>query len=71
MSLKDALKVAVIERDNAMMMGAQSIETWVYILDGRTDFVFVDRDGDGTYALIHSTHRDEYSNPGWKEQVDH
>jgi GWxTD domain-containing protein len=57
------------ERQNTMMIGAQVIETWVYVLDGRTDFVFVDRDGDGKYTLIHSTHRDEYSNPDWREQI--
>jgi len=59
-----------IERENTMeMTGTRSIEIWVYILDGRTDFVFSDRDGDGSYTLIHSTHRDEYSNPGWRDQI--
>jgi len=58
-----------IERQNPMMIGARSIEIWAYVLDGRTDFVFLDRDGDGKYVLIHSTHRDEYSNPYWQEQI--
>jgi len=58
-----------IERQTPMMIGARSIEIWAYVLDGRTDFVFLDRDGDGKYVLIHSNHRDEYSNPDWQEQI--
>jgi GWxTD domain-containing protein len=60
---------ADIERENLMIIGAQSVETWIYTLNGRSDFVFIDRDGDGKYTLIHSTHRDENYNPNWKDQI--
>lgn len=56
-----------IERENSMAASAQAVQIWSYAVDGRTDFVFVDRDGDGKFVLVHSTHRDEYSNPGWQD----
>jgi len=58
-----------IEREHTMLIGAQSVETWVYVLDGRSDFIFIDRDGDGKYTLIHSTQRDENHNPNWRDQI--
>ncbi len=41
------------------------VEIWTYALDGRREFVFVDRTGDGHYVLVHSNHPGEYSNPNW------
>ncbi len=39
---------------------------WLYALQGKTEFIFVDRSGDGNYMLVHSNHRDEFSNPDWR-----
>jgi len=33
------------------------------------EFIFVDRSGDGRYALVHSTHPDEYQNNDWKQVI--
>ncbi len=43
------------------------VEIWTYALDGRREFVFVDRTGDGRFVLVHSNHPAEYSNPNWME----
>lgn len=43
------------------------VEIWTYALDGRREFVFVDRTSDGHYVLVHSNHPAEYSNPNWME----
>jgi GWxTD domain-containing protein len=45
------------------------VEIWTYGIDGRTEFVFVDRLDDGQYVMIHSTHPDELHNPDWEESV--
>ena len=45
------------------------VEIWTYGIDGRTEFVFVDRLEDGQYIMIHSTHLDELHNPDWEESV--
>ena len=58
-----------IERQSSMLSSAQAVEIWSYAVDGRTDFVFIDRDGDGKFVLVHSTHRNEYSNPDWQENM--
>ncbi len=58
-----------IERQASMTSSAQAVEIWAYAVEGRTDFVFVDRDGDGKFVLVHSTHRDEFSNPGWQNNL--
>lgn len=58
-----------IERENPMVIGARSIEKWAYAINGRTDFIFLDREGDGKFSLMHSNHRDELFNPNWREQV--
>jgi GWxTD domain-containing protein len=42
------------------------VEIWTYGIDGRTEFVFVDRLDDGQYIMIHSTHPDELHNPDWE-----
>ena len=44
-------------------------EVWNYPINGQTEFVFLDRTGDGRYVLVHSTHPDEYQNPGWKNDI--
>jgi GWxTD domain-containing protein len=43
------------------------VEVWTYALDGRREFVFVDRTRDGHYVLVHSNHPGEYSNPDWAD----
>jgi GWxTD domain-containing protein len=43
------------------------LEIWTYALDGRREFVFVDRTSDGRYVLVHSNHPEEYSNPNWAD----
>jgi GWxTD domain-containing protein len=58
-----------IERQTGTAEISQTIEHWIYALEGRTDFVFVDRIGDGKYVLVHSTHLDEFSNPGWQQDL--
>ncbi len=41
------------------------LEIWLYALNGKTEFVFVDRMEDGQYKLVHSTHKDEIYNSNW------
>lgn len=45
------------------------VEIWTYGLHGKTEFIFVDRNGDGHYVLVHSNHQDEYANPDWERDV--
>ncbi len=45
----------------------RAVEIWTYAIDGKREFVFVDRIGDGHYALVHSNHVNEYNNPNWAE----
>jgi GWxTD domain-containing protein len=45
------------------------VEVWIYAIEGQTEFIFVDRIGDGAYMLVHSTHPDEFSNPDWERDV--
>ena len=58
-----------IERDYSQMSSSRPIITWYYALEGSVKFVFVDRTGDGIYALVHSTKLDEYSDPDWKVSI--
>jgi GWxTD domain-containing protein len=47
-------------------------ETWTYDNipgQGTADFVFMDPGGFNNYQLIHSTHRNEMSNPDWERQL--
>jgi GWxTD domain-containing protein len=46
------------------------VEIWLYAIDGRIEFVFVDRSGDGRYVLVHSTHKDELHNPDWQRNLN-
>lgn len=58
-----------IQRQFSTAEFSKPIETWIYAIDGRTEFVFVDRSGDGHYVLVHSTHKDEYHNPNWMNEI--
>jgi len=58
-----------VQRDFSSIEYAKPVIIWTYAIDGRSEFVFVDRSGDGKYALVHSTYRDEYSNPNWMNDM--
>ncbi len=45
------------------------VQIWYYAIQGTTEFIFVDRSGDGRYALVHSTHPDEYQNFNWIKDI--
>ncbi len=45
------------------------VEKWTYGINGNTEFIFVDRTGDGHYVLVHSNHPDEIANPEWESDV--
>ncbi|MDZ7374654.1 MAG: GWxTD domain-containing protein [candidate division KSB1 bacterium] len=48
---------------------SKPVEIWTYAIRGRTEFVFVDRNGDGRYVLVHSSHPDEFANPEWEAEL--
>ncbi len=54
-----------VERSTSTMAYSKPVEIWTYSLEGRIEFVFVDRTGDDNFVLMHSTHPDEYYNPEW------
>jgi len=54
-----------IDRFPSSTQYPKPMEIWQYAIDGATEFVFMDRTGDGNYMLVHSTHPDEYSNENW------
>jgi GWxTD domain-containing protein len=54
-----------IERYVSSQTYSRPVEIWTYSIQGRVEFVFVDRTNDNNYILVHSTHPDEFSNPGW------
>ena len=54
-----------IERYVSSQTYSKPVEIWTYSIQGRVEFVFVDRTNDNDYVLVHSTHPDEYSNPDW------
>jgi GWxTD domain-containing protein len=58
-----------IDRQISSIDISQEIELWSYAVDNRAQFIFVDRNGDGKFALVHSTHEDEFSNPRWQEDL--
>jgi GWxTD domain-containing protein len=58
-----------IERQISSTDISQEIEFWNYAVDNRAQFIFVDRNGDGKFALVHSTHEDEFSNPRWQQDL--
>ena len=48
--------------------GQRSYEVWIYEQQGRHEFVFRDRTGDGVYDLVHSTYPGEIFNPYWSQE---
>jgi GWxTD domain-containing protein len=57
-----------IDRYPSSTQYPKPVEIWQYAIDGTTEFVFMDRTGDGNYILVHSTHPDEYSNENWAKE---
>jgi len=55
-----------IQRTFDQQAYGKPVEIWTYGVNGRTEFVFVDRIRDGRYTMVHSTHPDELHNPGWE-----
>ncbi|GAF77774.1 unnamed protein product, partial [marine sediment metagenome] len=58
-----------IERQFSTIGLSRPAEIWTYAQNGRTEFVFLDRSGGGSYVLVHSNHRDEINNPDWREEL--
>jgi GWxTD domain-containing protein len=58
-----------IHRDFSGSMHNKPIEKWIYAFEGRVEFVFVDRTGNGEFVLVHSTQKDEYHNPEWYQEL--
>ncbi|HOC24080.1 MAG TPA: GWxTD domain-containing protein, partial [bacterium] len=58
-----------IERRTSNAGFSKPVEIWNYALNGSTQFVFVDRNNDGHWVLVHSNHPDEFSNHEWEKQI--
>ncbi len=58
-----------ITRKASPVASSKGSEIWTYSLNGTTEFVFVDRVGDGHYVLVDSTSPDEIHNPNWEDDV--
>jgi GWxTD domain-containing protein len=58
-----------IERHASYMGNSKAVEIWEYNIEGRVQFVFVDRTNDGNYVLMHSTHSDEITNRNWVNEL--
>ena len=58
-----------IERRTSNARYSKPVEIWTYALNGSTQFVFVDRNNDGYWVLVHSNHPDEYSNREWEKEI--
>jgi GWxTD domain-containing protein len=58
-----------IERTTSTQGYSRPVEIWTYGIEGRVEFIFVDRANDGNYLLMHSTHPREYSNPDWVNEL--
>jgi GWxTD domain-containing protein len=58
-----------IERHASYMGNSKAVEIWEYNIQGRVQFVFVDRTNDGNYVLMHSTHSDEINNRNWVNEL--
>lgn len=54
---------------NTLATGEKSYEIWVYEKQGRYEFVFRDRHGNGIYELVHSTMPGERYNPNWRDEL--
>ncbi len=55
------------QREFSTIGYSKPVEIWYYGIEGTVEFVFVDRLEDGLYRLVHSTMKDEYSNPNWMD----
>jgi GWxTD domain-containing protein len=55
-----------VERSTSTLSYSKPVEIWTYSIEGRVEFVFVDRTNDDNYVLVHSTHPDEFFNPDWQ-----
>jgi len=58
-----------VQRELSHIEYEKPVEIWTYALDGRIEFIFVDRSGDNQYVLVHSTHVDEFNNPNWMDEL--
>lgn len=58
-----------VVREFSKLEFTKPVEVWTYALDGKVEFVFVDRRRDGKYGLVHSTHKDEFNNPNWQQEA--
>jgi GWxTD domain-containing protein len=56
-----------IKRSVSTLGYSRPVEIWTYSIEGRVEFVFVDRTNDDNFVLMHSTHPNEISNPGWMQ----
>lgn len=56
---------------NPVNLGGKPNQTWFYnSLEGGVYFIFVDRNGFGTYDLVHSTARNEINDPNWQRFIN-
>ncbi|HEX9975472.1 MAG TPA: GWxTD domain-containing protein, partial [bacterium] len=58
-----------IKRQFSTTEFSKPVQIWYYAIQGTTEFIFVDRSGDGKYVLVHSTHPDVYQNPSWMNDI--
>jgi len=58
-----------IQRKVNLQTYGKPVEIWTYGVNGRSEFVFVDRVGDGRYIMVHSTHPDELRNTNWEKEL--
>jgi len=58
-----------VVREFSKLEFTKPVEVWTYALEGKVEFVFVDRHRDGKYGLVHSTHRDEFNNPNGQKEA--
>jgi len=58
-----------ITREASPVATIKDNQIWTYSYNGSTQFVFVDRTGDGRYLLVHSTDPDEIQNSNWEDEV--
>jgi GWxTD domain-containing protein len=58
-----------IQRKVDLQAYGKPVEIWTYGVNGRSEFVFVDRIGDGRYIMVHSTHPDELRNANWEKEL--
>ncbi len=56
-----------VMRETSTIRINRPVEIWTYAIEGKREFVFVDRARDGHYALVHSSYAGEYNNPNWAE----